>query len=150
MKRDAKGDFTSAQGRGRDNKRKANDESTAEGVRGKGYGANEKAKERGRRCSGGTAGEPCSRHPTYGFPSADAAAAAGENFVQNPKASTRVRCGKHKLAGMVDLKSRRCEAQGCYRQPLYSSDGKVPARFCSAHKSADMVNVRSGAKKAKR
>ena len=50
-------------------------------------------------------------------------------------------CGTHKEAGMVDVKSKRCEHDGCTSQPVFGVEGGK-ACFCGAHKEAGMVDVR--------
>eukprot|EP00903_Cladosiphon_okamuranus_P005435 g5421.t1 len=44
--------------------------------------------------------------------------------------------------GLVDVSSRRCEAVGCAKWPLYGNEGEK-AKFCSLHKSTAMIDVRS-------
>lgn len=41
---------------------------------------------------------------------------------------------------MIDVRSRRCAASGCKRQPSYGYEGKR-ACFCAAHKAQGMVDV---------
>lgn len=47
----------------------------------------------------------------------------------------------HKLPGMVDVKSPKCETQTCYKQPCCGHLG-AKARFCSEHKQEGMVNLK--------
>ena len=49
-------------------------------------------------------------------------------------------CSFHKSASMIDVRSRRCAAPGCKRQPSYAVEGKRAA-FCAAHKEEGMVDV---------
>jgi len=52
-------------------------------------------------------------------------------------------CSLHKLEGMEDVKSRRCETKGCdVTCPAFDLPGGK-GRFCLTHKSALMINVRS-------
>lgn len=41
---------------------------------------------------------------------------------------------------MIDVRSRRCAAPDCKRQPSYGFEGKR-ACFCAAHKAQGMVDV---------
>lgn len=41
---------------------------------------------------------------------------------------------------MIDVRSRRCAAADCKRQPSYGFEGKR-ACFCAAHKAQGMVDV---------
>lgn len=50
-------------------------------------------------------------------------------------------CDEHKLAGMVDLRRRNCEAPGCAKGAGFGIEGET-MRFCSQHKVAGMVNLR--------
>lgn len=49
-------------------------------------------------------------------------------------------CSFHKSASMIDVRSRRCAAPGCKRQPSYAIEGKRAA-FCAAHQEEGMVDV---------
>eukprot|EP00752_Nemacystus_decipiens_P002273 g2154.t1 len=51
---------------------------------------------------------------------------------------------RHGQKKRVDISSlsRRCEADGCAKWPLYGNEGEK-AKFCSFHKSASMIDVRS-------
>lgn len=52
-------------------------------------------------------------------------------------------CYKHKFEGMIDVKNKRCENEGCIKQPSYNYECiKIPM-YCSNHKLEDMVNVKS-------
>ncbi|CAM9682826.1 unnamed protein product [Sphacelaria rigidula] len=42
---------------------------------------------------------------------------------------------------MIDVRSRRCAAAGCKRQPSYGFEGSRRACFCAAHKTEGMVDV---------
>jgi len=50
-------------------------------------------------------------------------------------------CGAHKLPGMVDVKHRTCEQDGCELHPVFNARGERKGRFCGAHKLPGMVNV---------
>ncbi|CAM9498490.1 unnamed protein product, partial [Ectocarpus fasciculatus] len=49
-------------------------------------------------------------------------------------------CSIHKSTAMIDVRSRRCAAPGCKRQPSYGFEGKR-ACYCAAHKLAGQVDV---------
>ena len=51
----------------------------------------------------------------------------------------RLYCSKHKKDGMVDVYSRKCEEEGCQKQPSYNDPGNKHKRFCNAHKLDGMV-----------
>lgn len=53
----------------------------------------------------------------------------------------RRRCRLHKLPGMVDVKSPKCETHMCPKQPCCGHLG-AKARFCSEHKQTGMVNLK--------
>ncbi|TFJ80237.1 hypothetical protein NSK_008380 [Nannochloropsis salina CCMP1776] len=65
------------------------------------------------------------------------------------------RCTKHKEEGMRDMKSRRCEVEGCVKKPLYThggegSDGgrgEGKAVRCAEHKEEGMVPATSRQRK---
>ena len=40
------------------------------------------------------------------------------------------------LAGMVDVKSRRCAAEGCNKYPAFNVPGESTARYCGDHRHA--------------
>mmetsp|Transcript_7923 Transcript_7923/g.11999 ORF Transcript_7923/g.11999 Transcript_7923/m.11999 type:complete len:92 (+) Transcript_7923:107-382(+) len=52
--------------------------------------------------------ESCNALSTFGFPY-----------------EIRRFCGKHKLVGMIDLKSKRCEFKGCLIIPSFGYEGFV-------------------------
>ena len=59
-------------------------------------------------------------------------------------ATTRRFCATHKLAGMVNVKNKRCENPGCNSlSPVFNVEGATTGRFCTTHKLAGMVNVKS-------
>lgn len=49
-------------------------------------------------------------------------------------------CSVHKWPSMIDVRSRRCAAVDCKRQPSYGFEGSR-ACFCAAHKTEGMVDV---------
>lgn len=55
----------------------------------------------------------------------------------------RRRCRQHRLDGMIDVKSPKCEAPMCPKQPCCGHLG-AKARFCSKHKQSGMVNLKVG------
>ena len=54
-----------------------------------------------------------------------------------------IRCAKHKEIGMVDVKHKTCEHEGCKTLPTYNKEGEIKARFCNEHKEIGMINVKS-------
>ena len=53
-------------------------------------------------------------------------------------------CGEvHKTEGMADVKSKRCEEEGCASHPVFNVDGAATGRFCKVHKTEGMVDVKS-------
>ena len=52
-------------------------------------------------------------------------------------------CTKHKEPNMVDVKSKRCEANGCEKQSAYNIRGEKQGRFCAEHKEPNMVDVKN-------
>jgi hypothetical protein len=50
-------------------------------------------------------------------------------------------CMAHQLAGMVNVKLKRCVATGCYTTPIYNVAGSVIAKYCVEHKTEEMINV---------
>ena len=51
-------------------------------------------------------------------------------------------CSKHKVPGMKDLQSPRCQNEECDTQASFARDGDRPT-YCVKHKSSDMVDVQS-------
>ena len=68
----------------------------------------------------------CSIAPNYNFP--------GSSFGRF--------CGLHKVQGMVNLKSLRCEVEGCETIPVFDFVGGK-GRFCGKHKQTGMMNVKN-------
>ena len=50
-------------------------------------------------------------------------------------------CAKHKLKGMIDVKSSHCVYKDCLRQSIYNIPNEK-ARYCSLHKTDNMINVK--------
>jgi hypothetical protein len=50
-------------------------------------------------------------------------------------------CAKHKLKGMIDVRSSHCIHPNCKRQSIYNVPNEK-ARYCSIHKNKDMINVK--------
>lgn len=50
-------------------------------------------------------------------------------------------CAKHKLKGMINVKSSHCIHPNCKRQSIYNIEGEK-ARYCGEHKTNDMINVK--------
>ena len=68
----------------------------------------------------------CRTQPTFGWPDTRA----------------MLRCTRHRLAGMVDLKNTLCLASGCMTSPSYALPGEPP-RYCKAHRLPGMVRKRA-------
>lgn len=45
------------------------------------------------------------------------------------------------LEGMVDVKSRRCAAEGCNKYPAFNVPGENTARYCGDHRQPGMIVV---------
>lgn len=43
--------------------------------------------------------------------------------------------------GMIDVKSRRCAAEGCNKYPAFNLPGENTARFCGDHRQPGMIDV---------
>lgn len=65
----------------------------------------------------------CQRIPSYAHPGEKAAC-----------------CAKHKLAGMVNVVSKKCAAPGCLKGPSYGDPGSKPV-FCAGHRLSGQINV---------
>jgi len=52
-------------------------------------------------------------------------------------------CAKHKLKGMLNVRSIRCEHNGCSNWPIFKFEGEEKYRFCVQHKEEGMVRVRN-------
>ena len=53
-----------------------------------------------------------------------------------------IRCAKHKEIGMINVKHKTCEHEGCKTLPIYNNEGESKARFCNEHKEIGMVDVK--------
>lgn len=42
---------------------------------------------------------------------------------------------------MIDVKSRRCAAEGCNKYPAFNTPGENTARFCGDHRQQGMIDV---------
>jgi hypothetical protein len=80
----------------------------------------QKAKMKGGRCEA----DMCNKHPSFNFKGL-----IGGRF-----------CSAHKLPGMQDVISKRCE--DCAKQAAFNFEGQSRGRFCSSHKSPGMINVK--------
>ena len=43
---------------------------------------------------------------------------------------------------MINVKNKRCEYDGCVKQPAYNIEGEKQARFCVIHKEDGMIDVK--------
>lgn len=57
--------------------------------------------------------------------------------------SRPIYCKAHKLSGMVNVRSKTCEAKDCSTRPGYNLPGQSVGRFCVKHKLPSMVDVLS-------
>jgi hypothetical protein len=57
-------------------------------------------------------------------------------------------CGPHKEEGHVDVKSKRCEADGCDKIPTFGRLVGCVRRFCEPRKEEGHVNVRNKMREA--
>ena len=48
-------------------------------------------------------------------------------------------CASHRVAGMVNVKQKRCAAEGCNNRPSFNHLGEPNGIFCSTHKLEGMV-----------
>lgn len=55
----------------------------------------------------------------------------------------RIRCSAHKLSGMVNISSPRCEFRDCSISSVFNTEGETRGRFCCLHKLEGMVDVRT-------
>jgi len=52
-------------------------------------------------------------------------------------------CSIHKQPGMVNVKSSKCQFEGCIVIPSFNVPGETQGIFCSEHKHPNMINVKS-------
>jgi hypothetical protein len=52
-------------------------------------------------------------------------------------------CKQRKLGGMVEVRSKRCEHEGCAARPSFNLPTERRGRFCRAHKLEGMVDVQN-------
>lgn len=51
-------------------------------------------------------------------------------------------CKSHKITGMINIKSKKCEYEGCnIINPAFNNKGEIKGKFCFSHKSENMINV---------
>ena len=51
-------------------------------------------------------------------------------------------CSIHKMAGMLDVRNKRCAFTGCDKQPAFNIEGGK-GTFCSIHKTKGMLDVKT-------
>ena len=51
-------------------------------------------------------------------------------------------CNEHKLAGMVDVKHKRCIYEGCKIRPNFNVEGETEGLYCNTHKQVGMIDVK--------
>ena len=61
----------------------------------------------------------------------------------NVEGTTKGRfCKKHASPGMVNIRSKKCQAEeGCRKQPSFAEPGATAGKYCASHKKAGMTNV---------
>ena len=64
-----------------------------------------------------------------------------------PGAKPGVRCGHHKEDGMVNVKNKVCEYDGCTTLPSFNFPGATSGVRFGHHKEDGMVNPRRAAKR---
>jgi len=67
----------------------------------------------------------CKTHPTYNF--------EGE--------TKRLYCSRHKLDGMINVKSETCIHSNCKKRPSYNFEGEAKALYCAPHKLDGMIDI---------
>lgn len=50
---------------------------------------------------------------------------------------------KEKIMENISRKRKKCETDGCEKQPIFNTRGKTKGRFCSKHKEPDMVDIQN-------
>ena len=50
-------------------------------------------------------------------------------------------CSKHKIEGMINVKSHTCIHEGCKIIPVFNNEGETKVLYCSKHKIEGMVNI---------
>jgi hypothetical protein len=68
----------------------------------------------------------CGKYAIYGEPNGNA-----------------IFCKDHKTTSMIDVKNKRCEADGCQKCPTYNEPGETVAKFCKDHKTTSMIDVKN-------
>jgi hypothetical protein len=51
-------------------------------------------------------------------------------------------CNKHRLVGMIDVKSKTCIYDGCSTQSYYNFAGEKRGIYCNKHRLVSMINVK--------
>lgn len=52
-------------------------------------------------------------------------------------------CFEHKKDGMIDVKNKTCEENGCVQRPTFNKLGETKGIYCKKHKKINMVDVMS-------
>lgn len=50
-------------------------------------------------------------------------------------------CSPHRQPGMVNVKQKRCAAEGCTNRPSFNHQGEATGLYCSQHKLEGMVRA---------
>lgn len=51
-------------------------------------------------------------------------------------------CSAHKHPGMVNVKGKKCQFDGCKKTPTFNMEGETAGMFCVEHKQPGMVDVK--------
>jgi hypothetical protein len=71
-------------------------------------------------------GETCNKSVSFGY----------------PDKKKKIRCAKHRLEGMIDLKHPPCQELECNNSRSYGFPNDKAASYCSEHKKDGMINVK--------
>eukprot|EP01036_Dinobryon_divergens_P030012 gene30012-39198_t len=61
---------------------------------------------------------------------------------RNPDGKDQIYCAKHKLPGMIDFRSRKCENSNCSTNASFNYPGLKKRRFCKQHAERGMIYLR--------
>lgn len=53
---------------------------------------------------------------------------------------TKIYCGSHKKDGMVDVKTKRCQENGCNKLSAFNLPGEKGRKYCVLHKKEGMID----------
>jgi hypothetical protein len=52
-------------------------------------------------------------------------------------------CATHKEYGMIDVKSKKCEFEGCTKVPNFNLPDQKTGKYCKIHKEDDMIDIKN-------